>query len=458
MAEGTARARLVREDVPAIGSFVPPRGITYVDKWIALAGLFILLLLNIAFPVWKISTVPIRGFFAGALLIALSVLYPSYTIRAVRENRQLLGLVAGLALIGIFVSAANGLAPEGIAQAVIEIHVQTAVMILVAFIVAYICGARACMLAIIGAIALSGLAAVLQALGIDAAWDIRQWLSELQNQEGFLEFGKNRPFGLSFSPIQLATQLCLAFAVYTAVRDKQRQRRNGIVGVDAAVFPALLVFVAVSVACATRSPVLGALLFFAFYAAQRRGAWLSFMVLLGGLAVYLLGPMILDMIQSAQPRMVQTDDKSATGRMSLFTFGLILFRDNPLGYGLGFNPTDHWTDYWHYLYTLPSAVVVQTRELHNYALDMLNTYGIGLLLLSPTVFGLLRRGKASLLFFIPYLAHIAFHNSGPLWNDMIIWFVVAAISVAGQNVPVDQHLERTGARGRRRHYTRPYPG
>ncbi|MEO6360336.1 MAG: O-antigen ligase family protein [Sphingomicrobium sp.] len=453
------------DDVSAVGSFVPRGGVTYVDKWIALAGLFALLMLNIALPVWKISTVPIRGLFAGALLVALGALYPAHAARAVRENGQLLGLVAGLALIGIFVSAVNGLAPGVITQAVIEMHLQAAVMIMVAFIVAYICGARACMLAIIGAIALSGLTAMLQAVGIDAAWDIRHWLAGLQNQEVVLESGKNRPLGLSFSPIQLATQLCLAFAVYAAVRDKQRQHPNGVVGADPAVFPALLVFAAVAVACGTRSPILGALLFFAFYAAQRRGTWLSFLIMLGGLTVYLLGPMLLDMIQSTQPRLVETDDKSATGRMSLFTFGLILFRDNPLGYGLEFSPTDHWTDYWHYLYTLPSAVVVQTQELHNYALNMLNTYGIGLLLLVPTIFGLLRRGKASLLFFIPYVVHIAFHNSGPLWNDMIIWFVVAAISVAGQNLPVDQRHEHAGAHGRRRQYShrsgphpRPYPG
>jgi hypothetical protein len=466
--KGTARARLARTDVPAIGSFVPRGDVTYVDKWIALAGLFVLLMLNIAFPVWKIApAVPIRGLFAGALLIALGALYPAHAARAVRENGQLLGLVAGLALIGIFVSAVNGLAPGVIAQAVIEMHLQAAVMILVAFVVAYICGARACMLVIIGAIAISGLVAMLQAAGVDAAWDIRQWLSGLQhqNQEMELDSGKYRALGLSFSPIQLATQLCLAFAVFTAVRDKQRRRRNEVVGADPAVLPALLVFVVVSVASGNRSPVLGALLFFAFYAAQRRGTWLSFLIMFGGLAAYLLGPMILDMIQSTQPRMVQTGDKSATGRMSLFTFGLILFRDNPLGYGLEFSPTDHWTDYWHYLYTLPSAVVVQTNELHNYALNMLNTYGIGLLLLVPMVFGLLRRGKASLLFFIPYLVHIAFHNSGPLWNDMIFWFVVAAISVAGQSVPVDQRHERAGTRGRRRHYSyrsgprpRPYPG
>jgi hypothetical protein len=454
----TARARLVREGDPAVGSFVTRGTVTYVDKWIALAGLFVLLMLNIAFPAWNISTVPIRGLFAGALLVVLTALYPALAARAVRENKQLLGLAGGLALIGIFVSAANGIAPGPIAQDVIEMHIQAAMMIVAGFIVAYICGARACMLVIVGAIALSGLVALLQAVGMDAAWDIRRWLSVFQNEEKLRGEGGNRPVGLSFSPIQLSAQLCLAFAVFTAVRDKQRRHRNGMVGADPAVFPALVMFAAVSVACGTRSPILGALLFLALYAAQRRGAWLALLILVGGIAAYVVGPMILDMIGSTQPRLLETEDKSATGRMSLFTFGLMLFRDNPLGYGFGFSPTDHWPDYWHQLYDLPSAVVVQSSALHSYALNMLNTYGIGLFLLVPTIFGLLRRGAASLLFFVPYVVHFSFHNSGPLWNDMIIWFVVAAISVAGQNVPVYSRPERSDARGPRRSYAfRPGP-
>jgi hypothetical protein len=455
----------MRNDDPDAGSLVQSDGVNYVDKWIVLAGLFVLLMLNIAVPVWKVATVPIRGLFAGAFLIALTILYPAHAARAVRENKQLLGLVAGLALIGTFVSAVNGIAAGDIAQAVIEMLFQAAVMIMVAFIVAYVCGARACMLAIVGAIAISGVVALMQAAGLDSAWDVRRWLSALQQEDEMRAEGENRPIGLSFSPIQLSTQLCLAFAVFTAVRDKLRSGRNEAALADPAVFPALLLMVAVSVACGTRSPILGAILFFALYAAQRRGLWLSFMIMLGGIALYLIGPMILEMVQSTQPRIAQIDDKSATGRTSLFTFGLILFRDNPLGYGFGFSPTQHWSEYWHDLYNLPSAIVVQTKDLHNYALNMLNTYGVGLLLLVPAVLGLLRRGRASLIFFIPYGVHIAFHNYGPLWNDMLFWFAIAAISVAGQNVPVEALQERPGPRLRRRHHAyrdgpqpRPHPG
>ena len=457
MLNGPARARLARQDVPAVAISVPPAAVTYVDKWFAVGGLFVLLMLNIAFPVWKIApTLPIRGIFAGAMLVALGAIYPFHVARALRENARLLCLVAGLALIGIFVSLVNGVAPGLILQAVLEMHAQAAVMILVAFIVAYIVGARACMWTIVAAVACSAFTAMLQAAGVEAGWDIRQWLADFQNQEIVLEAGEHRALGLSFSPIQLATQLCLALAAYMAVRDKQRRQTIATTGADPAIFLALALFVVASVASGNRSPILGGVIFFAFYAAQRRGAWLAFLVLVGGLAAYLLGPMILEAVHLTQPRMMETDDKSATGRAALFTFGLILFRDNPLGYGLEFSPTDHWTNYWDYLYTLPSAVQVQTRELHNYALNMLNTYGIGLLLLVPTAFGLLRRGRASLIFFIPYIVHIAFHNSGPLWNDMIIWFVIAAISVAEPAWAAERQSSRSTRY--RRHYSRPYPG
>ncbi len=61
---------------------------------------------------------------------------------------------------------------------------------------------------------------------------------------------------------------------------------------------------------------------------------------------------------------------------------------------------------------------------------MLNIYGIGLLLFAPVVARLLWHSRASLIFFIPYVVHIVFHNSGPFYNDNVIWFVIAAIAAA----------------------------
>ena len=98
------------------------------------------------------------------------------------------------------------------------------------------------------------------------------------------------------------------------------------------------------------------------------------------MADYQVGPLLLDAFQTAQPRIVRTDDNSATGRSSLLAMGWLLFVDNPLGYGFGFNPTEHWTKFWQELYTMDNPSVLKDTQLHNYVLNMLNTYGIGLLL------------------------------------------------------------------------------
>ena len=76
---------------------------------------------------------------------------------------------------------------------------------------------------------------------------------------------------------------------------------------------------------------------------------------------------------------------------------------------------------------------VRENALHNYLVSMLNIYGIGLLLFAPIVTKLLWNSRGSLIFFIPYLVHIFFHNSGPFFNDNVIWFVIAAVAATGQD-------------------------
>jgi hypothetical protein len=127
---------------------------------------------------------------------------------------------------------------------------------------------------------------------------------------------------------------------------------------------------------------------------------------------------------------VRVDDSSAQGHLTLAYYGLLLFLDNPLGYGFGFQPFQFWTDYWDELYNMPSPGGVQSKELHDYALNMMTTYGIGLLLFLPIVIKLLSRAGSSIIFFVPYIVQIMFHNAGPFWNDTIIWFAIAAVSVA----------------------------
>ena len=215
-----------------------------------------------------------------------------------------------------------------------------------------------------------------------------------------------------------------------AVRWIERLRTTGARAADPAVIFALLVLVAGSIATATRSPILGGAVFIGVYVALRLKSWLPIVFIFGAAIAYLAWPLLLDVIESNSPRLLRVDDKSAAARSVFAYYGLRLFADNPLGYGLAFQPTEMWAAYWPDLYMMRGSKGTQEHMLHNYPLSMLNIYGIGILLLAPLALRLLRRAGPYLLFFIPYAVHIMFHNSGPFFSDTIIWFVIAAIVAA----------------------------
>lgn len=438
--------------VPAVrAAALPQAQYDFVARGFALACFAVLLAANVSLFSPRIGGFPVRGILSAGVLVLAVILFTDAAREAVRKNLLLLALAAGLACLGIFVSIANDAPLEGIVRSVREVHLQAAVVIVVTAILAQVCGARACAYAIVAVIGTSAAVAVLQMFDVQSAWDLRLALGPLQNaEENALEpVFERRPTGLSYSPIQLATQLCLGFAAYAAVRDKLRRRPGERQPADPAMIVALLVFFVACVATATRSPILGGLVFLGLYLAWRRGSTLPLLLMLGGLAVYLAGPAILAAIQSSAPRVVTIDDNSAAARSVFVYYGVRLFLDNPLGYGLIFQPMGMWTGYWPDLYTMRGAKGTQTSQLHNYVLSMINIYGVGLLLFVPLVAKLLRRAGASLIFFVPYIVHIIFHNSGPLYSDIIIWFVVAAISAAAAPVETSRPgLQRTASRVR----------
>jgi hypothetical protein len=318
-----------------------------------------------------------------------------------------------------------------------------------------VAGARASARVIVACVGLSALIAILQFLDFGFAWNLRGAIGTFQGQAMHADssFLSHRPMGLSFSPIQLATQLCLAFAVYVAVAEQESVARFGSgTKANSSVVAAVLLLVAFSIAAATRSPILGACIFLAVYLIQRKSGWLPVLLLAGAVLAYFASEQLLDFFQSKQARVLRVDDDSAMGRLALWKFGILLFRDNPLGYGFGFIPaSQHWMPYWHEIYTLQGADDIKTKELHNYVLIMLNTYGVGLILILPLLASILGRVSTYLIYFIPYLAHIMFHNSGPFWNDTLIWFVVGAISAGAAAAPArnGQFHARRGPVGKR---------
>lgn len=404
----------------------------FIDRALASASFALLLALNIALPGLRLAGAPVRGLLSVAVLAVVALFYSEEAQLALKRHALLLTLAGLLALEGIVVSLANGAQLLGVLEAVTEVHLQAAVTLMVAAILAQICGTRACVTIIVAVVAITAFVAMLQMFGFNAAWSLRSMLGRLQQEpaEALGFFDRQRPMGISYSPIQLATQLCLALGAYTALRDLERRRTHGSSGADPAVIAAVIIFVIGCFASATRAPILGGALFLAVYLTLRRGSWVPLLLFIGGGLLYLSWPLLMGVVQSDAPRVARFDDNSTAARLVFTYYGSRLFLDNPLGYGLLFDPAQMWMPYWADLYMMPAAQGAQEHDLHDYVLSMLNIYGIGIILFVPLVVKLLRAAGTSLLFFIPYAVQIMFHNAGPFYNDTIVWFVIGALSVA----------------------------
>lgn len=408
---------------------VSARKYSPLERTFALVVFASLLTSNLALNAFKIGGFPIRALFAAGTLVLVCILYSDLAKLTLKRNSLLLGLAAGLAALGAVISLLNGTSLYAIVRSVTEVHAQAAVTLMVAAILAQICGGRAAMFAIVAIVGVSACVAAAQMMDFHAAWVLRRALGPLPNEavEG-LSFVERRPTGLSYSPIQLSTQLCLAFAAFVAVRDKYRRVVLARTDADPAVIIGVGMLIAASIACATRSPILGALIFMAAYAMQRRTTWLPLFLIFAAILMYLAWPLLMGLVETNAPRVARVDDDSAAARITMVYYGIRLFVDNPVGYGLAFAPMSLWTSYWPDLYMMPAPEGVQVHELHNFVLNMLNMYGVGILLFAPVVSRLLRRASGSIIFFLPYIIQILFHNAGPFYNDSVIWFVIAAIA------------------------------
>ena len=401
-----------------------------LERVLAFFAFTTLVAFYVALPSLKLAGFPLRGVLALVALAFLIVARTSVAATAVRKYLPLIGLAGGFALLGLFVSLVNGNPTDIIVKTLLEVHLQLVILILVAAMLAEICGARLCMWAVVAVVCASAFFAILQMLDFEFAWDIRKSLGPLSMDEVRSARSDWRPTGLSYSPIQLSTQLCLAFAAFMAVRHAERKKLVGTQSADPAVILALLVLVAGSIATLTRSPILGGVIFLVAYVMLHRQVRMAVVVVLGAALLYLAWPLLSGFIESEAPRVLRADDQSAAARLVFAYYGFRLFIDNPLGYGFGFAPYELWGSYWSDLYMMYGSQGTRQKLLHNYVWSMVNIYGVGLLLLAPIAIKLLMRASIYCIFFIPYAVHILFHNSGPFYSDTIIWFVIAAIGAA----------------------------
>ena len=386
----------------------------------------VVMLLSVATQAWNVAGIPVRAVVAGALLAVLAANNRRETYVAVWRHRNLFLLTIAIALIGIVVSIVAKNKPDEIIKQVMEIHVQTAVNLLLGAIVVEVCGASTVFAALIGAILLSAIFAVAQFVGFQPAWALRITIASISGEsDKASNLNRTRPPGLSLSKITLATQMCLALAALFIRQTRLNAAKGRLRKNDPIIAVAVAVFVVACMASGNRSPILGGLAFYVCYLVRNRPVLFIAAVPIAVVAIP-LSDYLIDQLQSTGLRAFSTGDKSSEGRQTLVYYGWRLLNARPFGYGLGFDPRLHWEGQWPYIRDLPNAIVVRTVELHNYALNMLNYYGVMILGTLPFIGWMLYRRRMLLLGFIPYCVHIVFHNYGPFQNDTLIMFLIAA--------------------------------
>lgn len=383
----------------------------------------VIILLEIVTVLWRVGGVPVRALAAVGGLALFSALRPEALRAVVSVHRGTLILIGLFAVLGVTVSLFNSTATHIVLTQALEIYVQSAVNLLLAAMVAELCGVRRMMTVLVGVIALTGVFAIAQFFGVDAAWRIREFLRDFTNEPPYW-FSRERAVGLSLTTINLASQLCLGFLGFGILRQREFEAKGQGRAFDWMMVAAVAVLVFACLASGNRSPILGTIAFLALYALMRapRLLILSLPFVILSFPVY---DFIMNHLQSTGLRAFETGDKSSVGRFALTAYGFRLFLDHPLGYGLDFDPTRYWGIYWQDLLQHENPEPIRVYPLHNYVLNMLNYYGAFLLLLLPVVYVVARRSGSILIYFVPYFVHMLFHNGGPLWSDALFFLFVA---------------------------------
>jgi hypothetical protein len=391
------------------------------------------LILSICAVRLQVGPLPIRSILMLASLGMLVLSNPQLVAAAIGRSARLLWLIGLVAVLAVAVSLLNRLEPGSLVQQLVEIHFQALTGVILAYALAMGLGIRKVGLAFILAFLISAVFALGQAAGIDFAWQARamigSWMNDPPvNQAYYLR--RERGLGLSFSSIHFATQACLAFSAYFAIR---LSANRGRLVAHPKIIAALVLAIFLCMATGNRSPILGFLVFAGVWSAvampRATLLILPILVLLAAAAIPLM-----DILADHGLRIASRDDGSAEGRETLRAFGMFLFERRPWGYGLGFDSTRYWPLFAHESIYMPNVLAMREFTLHNYYLMVLNKYGFGLLVLLPLVIPKTRVALAAWLAFLPYAVHIYYHNDGPFQGDFLIWFVIPLYGLLGQQL------------------------
>lgn len=397
--------------------------------FINLALFAITILLSIALVKFGIPGLPLRAFTAILILAITLAASPWIVGQSLRSVGPALGIVGFCALLGLLSSVLNGAPLDQIARQLLEIHFQACVSLLVGACLVRTCGPASVVFVMGFCIGLSSAVALLQFVGVGAAWDLRSFFQRIQpieiDQDSVFLTLRLRAMGISYSPVHLGTQISLVFAgFFSAVL--YYSRGGALHKFDNRVFIGVFVGSIFAIISGNRSPILGFIAFLVGYLFIMR-PYLAIMIAIIVFPIAFFLDDILQEVSELGLRSARTDDGSSSNRKVLRAFGFLLFFDKPYGYGLSFNSTEYWTLYWEKLKNYPNPVAVQIHALHNYYLMILNKYGIAILAVGAYVGTKLIRAPHILIAFLPYIVHIFYHNDGPLQADFLFWFMLPSV-------------------------------
>jgi O-antigen ligase len=397
-----------------------------------LLGLFALnLFLSIAMTGWGIASIPVRTVVVFGILGLVAMFALPLVREALSRNWVVLLIICYLAALLALVSTIAGTDPGTTLRQIIELDVQAAVGLVVGYCLMRLCGPQALGVTFIAMIGVSLLFAVLQFLHIGIGWAVFDFFTRFETRavsdDEFYDIHE-RAMGLSYSPVLLGEQLCLAFAVGLALLILRDGDLRMFRRLDWRVIAAAAALAFGCLVSGNRSPLLGLMVFMALYTLVVRPA-------LGVAAIIVLLvalPMLQNFLDSAAEtglRIANTDNSSAEGRTVLTAYGLQLFASNPLGYGVAFDSTNYWQYYWSEFRDFENAGAIAQHALHNYYLMILNKTGIFSLVVVPFVGWIMWKRRYAAMLFVPYLVHANYHNDGPLQGDFLLWYILPIFSL-----------------------------
>ncbi len=389
-------------------------GLFWVSTW-----------LNVAMVKLAIGPLPVRSLFLLLSAAALFLAYPGLLGEALRRGRVVLGVIGAVALLGATASLLAASPLTEWTRQIAEVHIQSAINFVVAVALMLRFGVAPVLYAYLFVYALSFVVAVAQFLQLDLGWSIRATLGAIQHdppetQQWYLK--RERATGISFTPVHFATQSCLAIVALSYLRWGQQARRLAML--DPVIIAGALVIAIGCIATGNRSPLIGIALFLFIYSCLMKPRLVAPMLPLAFLAG--LGAVQLSSMVENSGIRVARSDSSSENRGTLRSYGLFLIWQQPWGYGMKFDSTEHWQSYMSQARYRPNPLSIRQWALHNYYLNMIARYGVFILLLPLVLIPRDRRHLMLLMPFAAYAVHIFYHNDGPLMADFLIFAILPA--------------------------------